>query len=242
MPRKSTKNTMSINDAINTPLNFQFDETAEKLGIGEPALRERLEAKLDNADVHTWGTIPYEYQPLIDAIARDLESEASVRRITPQEETPQLPVQPEIPEVPDEPKDSIVPHNSTNQLAANINQETIETHELKQEALQAIDLLFSAEEDEKAQIAAAVKQHGWNVYERLGADLDTAKILEIAQEKLANADSITNSRLASAKERLGLKTIAQRKAELEAMKNSFLQQSQRRTKAWGEATSLKSND
>ncbi len=98
MPRKSTKtteNTMTVNDAINTPLNFQFDETAEKLGIGEPALRERLEAKLDNPDVHLWDNIPVEHQVVIDAIARDLESESSVRRLTSEQETPQLPPQPE---------------------------------------------------------------------------------------------------------------------------------------------------
>ena len=105
MPRKSTKdNTMTVNDAINTPLNFQFDETAEKLGIGEPQLRERLEAKLDNADVHTWDTIPHEHQPLVEVIARDLESEASVRRLTPEQETPQLPAQPEPPLLEDAPK------------------------------------------------------------------------------------------------------------------------------------------
>ena len=39
MPRKSTKNTEVtmnvIDEAINTPVNFQFCEVAEDLGIGE---------------------------------------------------------------------------------------------------------------------------------------------------------------------------------------------------------------
>src|SRR4028118_197100 len=86
MSRKSTKSTemtmSAVDQAINTPVNFQFDETAEKLGIGEAELRERLESKLNSTDVHMWDTIPVEHQAIIEAISRDLEAESSVRRLT----------------------------------------------------------------------------------------------------------------------------------------------------------------
>ncbi len=95
MPRKSTKTTEvtmnALDEVINTPVNFQFDETAQKLGIGEAELRERLESKLNSADVHTWDTIPVEHQAVIDQIARDLDAERSTRKLEPQAEIPQLP-------------------------------------------------------------------------------------------------------------------------------------------------------
>lgn len=103
MPRKSTKsneNTMNaIEEMISTPVNLQFDETAEKLGIGDAELRERLESKLNNSDVHIWDTIPVEHQPVVDAIARDLESEASVRRLesaTPLPKASEQPLEPPL--------------------------------------------------------------------------------------------------------------------------------------------------
>jgi predicted ArsR family transcriptional regulator len=61
MPRKSnqTQVTMTaIDEALNTPVNLQFCEVAEELRIGEAELRERLEGKLNNSEVHLWDTIP----------------------------------------------------------------------------------------------------------------------------------------------------------------------------------------
>jgi hypothetical protein len=109
MPRKSTNKTSEVtmnalDEVINTPVNFQFDETAQKLGIGEVELRERLESKLNSADVHTWDTIPYEHQPVIDAIARDLDAERSTRKLESQAEIPQLPEATESPIIQDEPQ------------------------------------------------------------------------------------------------------------------------------------------
>ncbi len=108
-PAKTTKVTMSaLDEMIDTPVNFQFDETAEKLSIGEPELRERLESKLDSSDVHTWDTIPVEHQPVIDAIARDLDAERSTRKLEPHAEIPQLPEATEqpldLPVIEDEPQ------------------------------------------------------------------------------------------------------------------------------------------
>lgn len=93
MPRKSTKNstenTMSaIDEAINTPVNFQFCEVAEELGIGEAELRERLEDKIGHPGVHQMDTIPSEWESAIKAIKIDLEAESSVRRLSEATEQP----------------------------------------------------------------------------------------------------------------------------------------------------------
>ena len=92
MPRKSTKGTevtmTAIDEAVNTPVNFQFGEVAEALGIGEVELRERLEDKMGNSEVHQMDTIPVEWEPAIKAIKIDLEAEASVRRLNAVTEPP----------------------------------------------------------------------------------------------------------------------------------------------------------
>jgi hypothetical protein len=108
MPRKSTKtnteNAMSaIDEAINTPVNFQFCEVAEDLGIGEAELRERLEDKTGSAEVHQLDTIPCEWEPAIKAIKIDLEAESSVRRLNEATEPPIEQVQ-ELPVIEDEPQ------------------------------------------------------------------------------------------------------------------------------------------
>lgn len=100
MPRKSTKTTENIvtalDEALDTPLNLDWQETAEKLGLTIPELQERMSAKLD-ATVFSWLNIPHEHEPVIEAVARDLESESSVRRLEPQQEAQLPPVQPEPP-------------------------------------------------------------------------------------------------------------------------------------------------
>ena len=106
MARKSTKNTEvtmnAIDEAINTPVNFQFCEVAEVLGIGEAELRERLEDKTGNGEVHQMDTIPCEWETAIKAIKIDLEAESSVRRLEATAEPP-IPT-PEPPIVEDEPQ------------------------------------------------------------------------------------------------------------------------------------------
>jgi hypothetical protein len=94
-----------VTEAIDTPLNLEFEQVCDRLSISEPDLRDRLEARLNDPQVQRWLTIPVEHGPLIEAITRDLESEASVRRIAPQhEEAPQLPLQPPILEDEPQPK------------------------------------------------------------------------------------------------------------------------------------------
>jgi hypothetical protein len=63
-----------------------------------------MAAKLDET-VFTWANIPAEHQPVVDAVARDIEAENSVRRFdAPTEPAAQLPPMAEIPELPEEPQ------------------------------------------------------------------------------------------------------------------------------------------
>jgi predicted component of type VI protein secretion system len=111
MPRpKSTKTvdnpSQAIAEAINEPVNLDFDETAQKLGIDEPELRDRLEGKLNDPSVHRWELIPAEHESLIEQIDRDLEAEKSVRRLEAASEPPipQIQVQEEPPILQEEPQ------------------------------------------------------------------------------------------------------------------------------------------
>ena len=106
MPRKSTKTaqntTQAIAEALDTPLNLEWDTTAEKLTVSVPELQERMACKLDDT-VFTWGTIPAEHQPVVDAVTRDLDAERSIRSFGEEREPiAQLPPVSEIPELPDE--------------------------------------------------------------------------------------------------------------------------------------------
>jgi len=106
MPRKSTKTaqntTQAIAEALDTPLNLEWDTTAEKLTVSVPELQERMACKLDDT-VFTWGTIPAEHQPVVDAVTRDLDAERPIRSFGEEREPiAQLPPVSEIPELPDE--------------------------------------------------------------------------------------------------------------------------------------------
>jgi hypothetical protein len=81
--------TQAVDEVINTPVNFDFDDEAEKLGIPEPELRERLEAQTHDPSVHRMDTIPADWQHHLEAIARDVEAQKSVRRLNESSE-PQL--------------------------------------------------------------------------------------------------------------------------------------------------------
>jgi hypothetical protein len=84
----------AIAEALNTPTGQYLAEVAEHLGISDTDLKERLAAKLDNDDPLDWDVIAPEHQALVEAIARDLESESSVRRL---EETKPLPESSQVP-------------------------------------------------------------------------------------------------------------------------------------------------
>jgi hypothetical protein len=101
---KTAENTtQAIADALDTPLNLEWDETAEPLGLTIPELQERMAAKLD-ATVFAWVNIPAEHQSVVDAVVRDIEAENSVRRFDIPNEPQQHPPVAEIPELPEEPQ------------------------------------------------------------------------------------------------------------------------------------------
>ena len=78
---KKSNSTQEIADALDTPVNLNWCDVAEELSLTIPDLQERFSAKLNDSTVFAWDTIPAEHQPIVDAIARDIESEASVRRL-----------------------------------------------------------------------------------------------------------------------------------------------------------------
>jgi hypothetical protein len=95
MARSTKKSaTQEIAEALNTPVNLNWCDVAEELGVTIPDLQERFAAKLNDATVFSWDTIPVEHQAVVDAIARDLESEASVRREESEKPLPQASEQP----------------------------------------------------------------------------------------------------------------------------------------------------
>jgi len=227
MPRKAAtktaeNTTQAIANALDTPLNLDWDATAEPLGLTIPELQERMAAKLD-ATVFAWANIPAEHQSVVNAIARDLESEASVRRFdAPSETTAELPPVVEPPILQDDFQQSAITEAPLpNDLTNGIAQDLQDTQQAVDETLELQDLLFAAEADDKAQLAAAVKKHGWQIYQRVGAEIDVATILEIAQSKLNAADGVTNSRLANLAERLGVKTPEQIRKEVAQRKEAF---------------------
>ena len=243
MPRKAAtktaeNSTQAIANALDTPLNLEWDATAEPLGLTIPELQERMAAKLD-ATVFAWANIPAEHQSVVNAIARDLESEASVRRFDGRTE-PAAELSPvvEPPIVQDDFQQSAITEAPLpNDLTNGIAQDLQDTQQAVDETLELQDLLFAAEADDKAQLAAAVKKHGWQIYQRVGAEIDVATILEIAQSKLNAADGVTNSRLANLAERLGVKTPEQIRKEVAQRKEAFFAQQQQRQTAWKSATS-----
>lgn len=105
MPTRNSKKpnpTQEIGEALNAPVNLNWCDIAEQLGVTIPDLQERFAAKLNDATVFTWDTIPVEHQPTIDKITRDLESEASVRPMEAAKPLPEASEQPLEPPLLDE--------------------------------------------------------------------------------------------------------------------------------------------
>jgi hypothetical protein len=103
---KTTENpTEQIMNAIDTPVNLEWSDTAEKLNISIPDLQERVAAKLSDSTVFAWDNLPVEHESVVEQIARDLEAEASVRRLNAATEPPiPQPQAQEPPLVEDEPE------------------------------------------------------------------------------------------------------------------------------------------
>jgi hypothetical protein len=177
MPRKSTKTaktaentTQAIADALDTPLNLEWDTTAEKLMVSVPELQERMACKLDDT-VFTWGTIPAEHQPVVDAVSRDLDAERSVRSFGEEREpTAQLPPMADIPELPEEMQIQKVDEHSKKPSTALTEKKTEKLKESDQKAQQ----LASSDNEVKVKLHALKGQ-------KSGAQLAT---IELAAEDL----------------------------------------------------------
>lgn len=101
---KTTENpTEQIMNAIDTPVNLEWSDTAEKLNTSIPDLQERVAAKLNDSTVFAWDSLPAEHESLVEAIARDLEAENSVRRLNAATEPP-IPQPQEPPILEEEPQ------------------------------------------------------------------------------------------------------------------------------------------
>ena len=223
----------TIQDALNTPVERTLEDAADYLGVAPIRLQELFCDRLNNSDPMTWLTIPLDQEPLLEAIKRDMDASASVRRLDPE------PVTPEAPIIEDEPQSSMIAESSPNELTSGINQDLQETQRLADETVELQELLYAAEADDKAQLAASVKSHGWQIYQRVGAEIDVNAILEIAQNKLNNADGATNSRLSALANQLNIRTPEQIRTTTEERKQAFLAQQQARTAAWQSASTLR---
>src|SRR5919199_1931444 len=176
MPRKSTntntESTMSaINEAINTPVNFQFCKVAQDLGIGEAELRERLEDKTGNAEVHQLDSIPVEWEATIKAIKIDLEAENSVRRLNAATEPPiPQPQAQELPLMEDEPQPKKRGGRTKNESTAITKRKSTALKESDQKAQQL------ASSDQQVKVALHARKG-----QKSGAQLAT---IELAAEDL----------------------------------------------------------
>jgi hypothetical protein len=102
MARSTKKSpTQEIAEALDTPIDLDWQETADTLGLSIPQLQERMASRLGDV-VFAWELIPNEHQPVIEAVKRDLEAENSVRRLESATEPP-MPT-PEPPVIEDEPQ------------------------------------------------------------------------------------------------------------------------------------------
>ncbi len=90
-------------NAIDTPVNLEWSDTAENLNTSIPDLQERVAAKLNDSTVFAWDSLPAEHESLVEAIARDLEAENSVRRLNAATEPP-IPQPQEPPILEEEPQ------------------------------------------------------------------------------------------------------------------------------------------
>ncbi len=175
MPRKAAtktaeNTTQAIADALDTPLNLEWDTTAEKLMVTIPELQERMACKLDDT-VFTWANIPAEHQPVVDAVSRELDAERSIRSFGEEREPiAQLPPVADIPELPEELQLQKVDEHAKKEPTALTQTKAEKLKESDQKAQQ----LASSDNEVKVKLHALKGQ-------KLGAQLAT---IELAAEDL----------------------------------------------------------
>jgi len=93
----------TIEQALDTPVERTLEDAADYLGVAPIRLQEMFCEKLSSNDPMAWLTIPLEYEPLLEALKRDLDAENSVRRFdAPTEPAAQLSPVADIPKLPEE--------------------------------------------------------------------------------------------------------------------------------------------
>jgi hypothetical protein len=63
-------------EALDTPIDLDWQETADTLGLSIPQLQERMASRLGDV-VFAWELIPNEHQPAIEAVKRDNKGTAT---------------------------------------------------------------------------------------------------------------------------------------------------------------------
>jgi hypothetical protein len=73
---KKSNPTQEIAEALDTPIDLDWQETADTLGLSIPQLQERMASRLGDV-VFAWELIPNEHQPAIEAVKRDNKGTAT---------------------------------------------------------------------------------------------------------------------------------------------------------------------
>jgi hypothetical protein len=81
----------TIEQALDTPVQRTLEDAADYLGVAPIRLQEMFCEKLNSNDPMAWLTIPLEWEPLLEALKRDLDAENSVRRFDAPTEPAELP-------------------------------------------------------------------------------------------------------------------------------------------------------
>lgn len=181
-----------ISMILETEPQKTIEDAALIVGCAPIKLLEMFRDRLNNAEAMAWDSIPVEHEPLLDEFKRQLESEASVRRLTPpQEETPQIPAQPEPPVLKEEPAFQITSKRKTsgitNKRKKSIGKQlqNIETIDLGIDNAEALNLVRDAAADgvELGQAQVLAKESARLSVRRKAYERTTAKLKEKAVKR-----------------------------------------------------------
>jgi len=174
MPRskkaQAVQEATTIEQAFDTPVERTLEDAADYLGVAPIRLQEMFCEKLNSNDPMAWLTIPLEYEPLLEALKRDLDAENSVRRFDAPTEPAQLPPIAEIPEMSEDLQIEKVDEHSKQPSTALTEKKTEKLNDSDQKAQQ----LASSDSQVKVKLHALKGQ-------KSGAQLAT---IELAAEDL----------------------------------------------------------
>jgi len=92
----------TIEQALDTPIEQTIEDAANSLGVDPFRLQEMFVERLGIEEPMTWLTLPLEHESTLEAIKRDMDASASVRRLDPEPEPEAMamPAEGIAPEVP----------------------------------------------------------------------------------------------------------------------------------------------